>query len=52
MEAGDVNADGGINLGDVIYLANYLLKGGPSPPLARFSISKRLLRIGSIIEKN
>jgi len=28
---GDVNADFKINLSDVIYLANYLLKGGPAP---------------------
>ncbi len=28
---GDVNGDQSINLGDVIYLANYLLKGGPEP---------------------
>jgi hypothetical protein len=28
---GDVNADAKINLADVIYLANYILKGGPSP---------------------
>ena len=31
MEAGDVNCDNIINLGDPIYLANYLLKGGPPP---------------------
>ncbi len=30
---GDVNLDGEINLGDVIYLANYLLKSGPEPPI-------------------
>lgn len=28
---GDANADQKINLGDVIYIANYLLKGGPAP---------------------
>jgi hypothetical protein len=28
---GEVNADGKIDLADVIYLANYILKGGPSP---------------------
>jgi hypothetical protein len=33
---GDVNADANINLADVIYLANYVLKGGssPIPPLS------------------
>ncbi len=28
---GDTNGNGYINLGDVIYLANYLMKGGPEP---------------------
>jgi len=28
---GDVNADGGITLVDVIYMANYVLKGGTAP---------------------
>ncbi|KPL03998.1 MAG: hypothetical protein AMJ90_02510 [candidate division Zixibacteria bacterium SM23_73_2] len=28
---GDVNFSGEVNLGDVIYLANYFLKGGPEP---------------------
>jgi len=28
---GDADCDYGVDLGDVIYLANYLLKGGDSP---------------------
>lgn len=32
---GDANADGVIDLGDVVYILNYLFKGGPAPdPLA------------------
>lgn len=31
VQCGDINGDDKINLGDVIYLANYLLKGGPTP---------------------
>lgn len=32
---GDVNASGNISLADVVYLANYILKGGPIPlPIA------------------
>jgi len=30
-EAGDCNCDNVSNLGDAIYLSNYLLKGGPKP---------------------
>jgi len=29
--AGDVNKDGKVNLGDIIYLVNYVFKGGPAP---------------------
>lgn len=29
---GDIDNDGGINLLDVVYLINYLYKGGPPPP--------------------
>jgi hypothetical protein len=28
---GDVNGDGTINLGDVVFLINFLFKGGPPP---------------------
>jgi hypothetical protein len=31
IPCGDVNGDGKINLADVIYLANYVLKSGPAP---------------------
>jgi len=31
IAAGDVNLDDSVNLSDVIYLANYYLKGGPEP---------------------
>jgi aminopeptidase N len=31
FSSGDVNGDGKINLGDVIYILNYLFKNGPAP---------------------
>jgi len=31
LEAGDTNSDGQINLGDVVYLIDYLFRGGPPP---------------------
>ena len=31
QERGDVNGDGIINVGDVVYLVSYLYKGGPPP---------------------
>ncbi len=31
FRAGDVNLDNKINLGDIIYLVNYIFKGGPAP---------------------
>lgn len=35
FRAGDVNKNGAINLGDIIYLVNYLYKGGPAPNPSR-----------------
>lgn len=29
---GDANDDGGVNVGDAVYLINYVFKGGPEPP--------------------
>ncbi len=31
MEVGDVNSDSDVDIGDVVYLINYLFKGGPAP---------------------
>jgi hypothetical protein len=31
VSRGDVNADGIVNLGDVVYLVSYLYQGGPEP---------------------
>jgi len=33
---GDADGDGDVDLADVIYLANYLLKGGTPPPIPKF----------------
>jgi hypothetical protein len=30
---GDTNGEGNIDVGDVVYLVNYLYKGGPAPPV-------------------
>ncbi|MEZ5359222.1 MAG: hypothetical protein R3F48_10380 [Candidatus Zixiibacteriota bacterium] len=30
--AGDANNDGGLNIGDAVYLITYIFKGGPPPP--------------------
>ena len=32
---GDVNADNKVNLQDIIYLVNYIFKGGPTPKLTK-----------------
>ena len=28
---GDANRDGGVNVGDAVYVINYIFKGGPAP---------------------
>ena len=28
---GDANADGAVNIGDAVYIVNYIFKGGPAP---------------------
>jgi len=28
---GDANGDGNVNVGDVVYIINYVFKGGPAP---------------------
>ena len=33
---GDVNSDGAIDLGDVVFLINYLFRGGTAPNPLRF----------------
>jgi len=30
--AGDANGDGSVNIGDAVYVINYIFKGGPPPP--------------------
>ena len=29
--AGDANCDGAVNVGDAVYIINYVFKGGPAP---------------------
>jgi len=31
LEVADVNCDGGVNIGDVIFLINFVFRDGPSP---------------------
>ncbi|MGB7063090.1 MAG: S8 family serine peptidase [Candidatus Zixiibacteriota bacterium] len=49
--AGDANGDGTIDIGDVVYLINYLYKGGPAPePLdAGDANSDGVIDIGDVV---
>jgi hypothetical protein len=31
LDAGDANCDGALNIGDAVYLINYVFKGGTEP---------------------
>ena len=48
---GDVNADGIINVGDVVYLVSYLYKGGPEPcPVeSGDATSDEIVNVGDIV---
>jgi hypothetical protein len=34
---GDANLDGDVNVGDVVFLINYIFKGGPAPPIPNWA---------------
>ena len=48
---GDVNADGIINVGDVVYLVSYLYKGGPEPcPIESGDVNlDSIVNVGDIV---
>jgi hypothetical protein len=48
---GDVNADGIINVGDIVYLVSYLYKGGPQPcPVEAGDVTlDRIVNVGDIV---
>ena len=48
---GDVNADGAVNVGDVVYLVNYLYRGGnpPTPPLVGDVNCDGVVNVGDVV---
>lgn len=48
---GDVNADGAVNVGDVVYLINYLYRGGdpPTPPLVGDVNCDSVVNVGDVV---
>ena len=51
VRRGDANADGIINVGDIVYLVTYLYKGGPSPipPEAGDANCDGVVNVGDIV---
>lgn len=51
VQHGDVNADGVIDVGDVVYLINYLFKGGlaPNPLLAGDATCDGTVDVGDVV---
>jgi hypothetical protein len=49
--AGDANGDGEVNVGDVVYLINYLFKQGPSPELPAQSDNNcdQVVNLGDVV---
>jgi len=48
---GDMNADGAVNVGDVVYLVNYLYRGGnpPTPPLVGDVNCDGVVNVGDVV---
>ena len=48
---GDVNADGTINIGDVVHMINYLYRQGPAPPAPRVGDANcdQIVDVGDVV---
>jgi hypothetical protein len=46
---GDANGDGGVDVGDVVLLINYLFKNGPDPLLSGYANCDGIIDVGDIV---